>query len=361
MRVYYDYQIMLGQKFGGISRYVHEISERLPLLGVELTMNAVHNHNYYFAERFGLHDTSGLPKILRLAELGTFHYINKAARFFDLSRGNYDIVHPTYYYADKPSKGKFIVTVHDMNHELYEGIYPVSRRVIAAKKNIIPQADRIIAVSENTKRDILRFFPKINPEIISVIYHGASMPTLISSEPPLKNDYVLFVGNRSLYKNFHRFTEAMKMIMSQRKDIHVFCAGGGKFTDDEISGFGEFSGRFHQAGLSDNELAGAYGGALCFVFPSEYEGFGIPILEAFARSCPVICAASSSLPEVAGDSAEYFDPLNIDDMAGKIQKVIDDEELRRKLSNSGRERLKIFNWDKAASETLECYKLAMKG
>ena len=354
MRVYYDYQIMLAQKFGGISRYIYEISSRLPALGADVHTSCVHNHNYYFAEKFGLHDMTKLNQAV-------FHYVNKMNRFIDLRRGNYDIFHPTYYYADRPSKGKFIVTVHDMTHELYDRIYPVSKRVISAKRRIIPKADRIIAVSENTKRDILRFFPEIEPERISVIYHGASMSPVSKKEKLLPYDYVLFVGLRSMYKNFPRFTEAMKMVMSENADVHVFCAGGGSFTEEEVSCFGEFSGRFHQGGLSDEDLARAYSGAECFVFPSEYEGFGIPILEAFACECPVICANASSLPEVAGDCAVYFDPLDVADMYAKIHTVIEDRALKAALRKSGRERLRLFDWDKAASETMECYELAMKG
>ena len=353
MRIYYDYQIMLGQKFGGISRYIYEISSRLPALGVDVDISCVHNHNYYFAEKFGLHKMSKLNQAV-------FHYVNKMKRCFDLRRWNYDIFHPTYYYADRPSKGKFVVTVHDMTHEIYDGTYPVSKRVIRAKRKIIPKADRIIAVSENTKRDILRYFPNVEPDKISVIYHGASMSPVSKKENLLPYDYVLFVGLRSMYKNFSRFTEAMKMIMGENDDVHVFCAGGGSFTE-EVSGFGEFSGRFHQAVLSDEDLARAYSGAICLVFPSEYEGFGIPILEAFACECPVVCANASSLPEVAGDSAVYFDPLDVEDMAAKIDAVIEDKALCETLRKSGRERLKIFDWGKAARETMKCYELAMKG
>ena len=356
MRVYYDYEIMLGQKFGGISRYIREISSRLPALGADVTLSCVHNHNYYFADMFGLHEMSRLSQ-------GVFHIVNKVKRSIDLKRGDYDIVHPTYYYASKPSRGgeKFIVTVHDMTHELYEGRYPVSRRVIRAKRRIIPQADRIIAVSENTKRDILRFFPETDPAKISVIYHGASMHPVSKHERLLPYDYVLFVGRREMYKNFSRFTEAMKEIMSANWDIHVFCAGGGAFTAEESESFGEFAGRFHQAGMSDEDLSRAYEGAMCFVFPSEYEGFGIPILEAFACDCPVICANASSLPEVASESALYFDPLSIEDMCAKILRVIEDDTLRENLRESGRVRLKLFDWNKAARQTLECYNLAMKG
>lgn len=280
---------MIAQKFGGISRYIYEISSRLPYIGADVKLSCVHNHNYYFAERFGLHNMSQ-------ASRGVFHCVNKAVRFIDLMRGDYDIFHPTYYYASKPSRGKFVVTVHDMTHEIYTGIYPVSKRVIRANRRIIPQADRIIAVSENTKRGILKYFPEINPGIISVIHHGSSINPVINSKPLVPYDYVLFVGMRSMYKNFSRFTEAMKNIMSRNKDIHVFCAGGGNFTAEEVSSFGEFSGRFHQAGLSNGDLARTYNGARCFVFPSEYEGFGIPILESFACDCPVVCGGGKLIP-----------------------------------------------------------------
>ncbi len=91
------------------------------------------------------------------------------------------------------------------------------------------------------------------------------------------------------------------------------------------------------------------------MFPSQYEGFGIPVLESFACNCPLVCSNSSSLPEVAGDSAEYFDPLNTEEMTAKILKVIDDEDLRENLRASGHERLQLFNWDKTAEETLKCY------
>ena len=359
--VYYDYQIMLAQRFGGISRYIYEISSRLKSLGADVKMRCIHNHNYYFSESLGMYDTSKKSEIFRLSELGIFHYVNKTARSYDLMSGHYDIYHPTYYYASKPERGKLIVTVHDMTHERYSGIYPVNKRVIEAKKNIIPKADRIIAVSENTKRDIINYYPEIKPDKISVIYHGASMKPEVNSSSPLKYDYVLFVGNRGMYKNFSRFSEAMKIIMSMYNDIHVFCAGGGNFTKEEVNSFGNFSSRFHQAALSDNELSGAYENALCFVFPSEYEGFGIPVLEAFACRCPAACSNSSSLPEVSGDSVMYFDPSDIEDMSGAIINLIENPDLRRDLIVKGTERLKLFDWDISAKKTLECYELALKG
>ena len=250
-----------------------------------------------------------------------------------------------------------------MTHEKYSGIYPrLSKGLITNKKRSVREADLLITVSENTKRDLLEYVPEINPEKVHVIYHGFSMNgnsgdntgfTLMNNK-----DYILYVGDRRFYKNFARFIKAVINVMYIHKDLHLFCAGGGAFTREELDSFGAYKSRIHQGGLSDSELAAAYRNALCYVFPSEYEGFGIPILESFACNCPVVCSNSSSLPEVAGDSAEYFSPVDIDMMTDRILEVIEHDSLRQELISRGRERVKLFSWDKAARETLECYKLA---
>lgn len=354
LSVYYDYQILRGQKFGGISRYFYELISRLPRLGAEVKVSCLRNVSYYFRESHGLH-TLGSKNSQRLWSL-----VNQLYAKFQL-RHNYDIIHPTYYnpYILGQFKGKLVVTVHDMVHEIYADSYSRNDKVTAPRKSrMIHAADRIIAISQNTKRDILRCYPDVDPAKISVIWHGSSM--ISPSGPRFRDyDYVLFVGQRGWYKNFSRFVEAMRPLLASHKELHVFCAGGGAFTKDELSSFGEFSARIHQASVSDEELARAYRDALCYVFPSEYEGFGIPILEAFACECPVVCADASSFPEVAGGAAEYFAPLDVEDMAAKIQKIIGDEALREKLRVKGRERLRLFNWNKTARETLECYKEAL--
>ena len=367
LSVYYDFQVLFAQKYGGISRYFFELISRLPQLGAEVSINCLRNRNYYFAERLGLTDMTGKNKIFRLAELGTFWYANKLKTKIELSRKHFDIIHPTYYHVNynKNSKRKLIHTVHDLVQERYINQFPeIKRRIIAAKKKSVYSADRLIAVSEHTKKDMLEFFPDIAPEKISVIYHGASMQVQHDHHKNFSRmngkDYILFVGLRGRYKNFNRFLKAMLEIMDKYKDLYLFCAGGGAFTDEELKNFGGYSSRIYQAGLSDEELADAYSNALCFVFPSEYEGFGIPVLEAFACNCPLVCSNSSSLPEIALDGAEYFDPLNIDDIGAKILRVIENKSLCKKITSAGKERLKFFNWDKTAKETLECYNMALK-
>ena len=356
--VYYDFQILLGQRYGGISRYFYELIPRLESLGVECDINCIHNYNYYFKDRLGLAEMSD-NKYVRVAGQGIFFFVNKVNTFFDLRRKHYDIIHPTYYHMSYGRKAKIVLNVHDMIPERLHFNEPL----IAAKKRTLPKADRIIAVSENSKKDLLEYYPDIEPERVSVIYHASMMNPQPESQAKFARmdgrDYVLFVGNRWLYKNFARFFEAMKGVMSVHKDLCVFCAGGGAFTDKEKSAMKGWEDRVFQGGLNDDELIDAYRNALCFVFPSEYEGFGIPILEAFACRCPIVCSGTSSLPEVAGDAAEYFDPLDVDDMAAKILDVLSDEELRTSMKARGLERLKFFSWEKSARETLKCYEEAI--
>ena len=356
MKVYYDYQILLSQKYGGISRYFFELASRLRGLGVEVSIDCIHNHNHYFKEQLGgCHPARGRLAGRALA------FANKARALWDLRRP-YDIIHPTYYdpYLLGHYSGKLVVTVHDMIHEKYIDEYPeLGARDIKNKERMIRAADRVIAISESTKRDILAVYPDIDESKISVIHIGTAMRGNASEgKGPLPGvRYVLFVGSRGLYKNFDRFFQAMAPILERQSGLHIMCAGGGTFSSKELKTIeGRYRERVHQMDMDDAELANAYAHAECFVFPSRYEGFGIPILEAFANGCPVVLSRSSSMPEVAGDGAEYFDPLDAEEMSERIGRVLEDGSIRALLRARGKERLKKFDWDDIAARTLECYR-----
>lgn len=333
----------------------------MPELGVSLDVECVRSTNYYFREKLGLYDLESMNKLYRKFYRQVIKFMNKRNSLSLMSNNNYDIVHPTYYdnYILKRKHGKLVITVHDMIHERFADSYMSRDKItIPSKKRLLYAADTIIAISESTKQDMLYLYPDLNADKIRVIYHGVSLQNNRGESPLPGQDYILFVGNRGSYKNFSRFVKAVTPILESHKDLQVFCAGGGAFTSSEIDSFGKNKSRFHQSGLSDNSLAGAYSNALCFVFPSEYEGFGIPLLESFTCNCPVVCSDSSSFPEVAENAAEYFNPLDIDDMSHKILRVIQDKDLQESLKSRGIERAKFFSWDKAASETLDCYKFA---
>ncbi len=361
IKIFYDNQAMYLQKFGGISRYYYELVTGVERLGLgKAIVHNIYNKNGYFADYFGKpiyeSDNSTVNKFLP--------YLNRIYEFILTKR--VDIVHPTYYgneilkYRDN-SKAKWVVTVHDMIHEKYPEFFSSKDRTIELKKNMIYSADHIIAVSENTKRDILYYYPEISDKNISIIYHGiASLrngSTYSGSKSIiLPERYVLFVGNRDKYKNFKKFAEGIFPLLAGDNDLYVVCIGGKDFKDDEFTLLGKYQHRFIQISASDSLLASVYKNALCFVFPSLYEGFGMPTLEAFSCGCPAIISNTSSMPEVGGEAAVYINPDNPEDITKKINDVIYNEELRQRMIAMGYERLNLFSWDKTVVETVECYK-----
>ena len=270
--------MLRAQKYGGISRYFFELASRLPNYGANVNVACIRNCNYYFKDMLGLCDVNKSGRIARAVERRLFSRLNKARALIELKK-KYDIVHPTYYdpYLIGHYSGKLVITIHDMIYEKYADTYFYrDTATIENKRRNILAADRIITISNSTKRDLLYYYPELDEQKIAVIYHGASMYAHESKRKFSRMDskpYVLFVGSRGIYKNFIRFIMSMRQILDKNKDVNVFCAGGGEFTREELGLIGEYRTRFFQAGLTDNELADAYSNALCFVFPSEYEGF----------------------------------------------------------------------------------------
>lgn len=272
-----------------------------------------------------------------------------------------DIVHLTYYnpYALKLKGVKKVVTVYDMIEEVKRQDSRLDF-LIGYKKRCILEADHVIAISESTKSDILRLYPNMDENKISVIYIGTSIKGPQTTAIDLPDKYILFVGKRDGYKNFNRFFKAIKPLLSQDRDLSLLCVGGGCFTQEEDRMFGESRCQVFQMDVDDDILAAAYAKALCFVFPSLYEGFGIPTLEAFTCECPAVISNTSSMPEVGGDAVLYFNPGSEDEMRMQVEKVMNDNTLKLELIEKGRERVKLFSWETIAKQTVECYKKVME-
>ena len=247
-----------------------------------------------------------------------------------------------------------------MTHEKFPRYFPAKDKISANKKILARKAAKIIAISENTKKDVRRFYD-IDERKIEVVYLGNSLIRPSAVRPihlPIPEKYVFFVGNRCIYKNFVLFIRSMATLMAKDKDLNIICAGGTAFSDFEKEIFKDLNleGRIHHIKVTDEALALLYQNALAFVFPSLYEGFGIPVLEAFACGCPVVLSNSSSLPEVGGNAVVYFDPKKESSIRNAVNKVIYDEILRCNLRTKGFEQLKKFSWKKTASQTEAVYK-----
>jgi glycosyltransferase involved in cell wall biosynthesis len=293
--------------------------------------------------------------------------INAALVRTKLRREPPDIVHETYYMRSRlaPPRTKTIVTIHDMIHEKFPQYFPARDMTSQCKKAAVQRAERIICVSENTRADLLDIL-EVDPEKVSVVHHGSSaggarpIATKLTMDPP----YVAFVGTRVGYKNFDRLLEAFGMSDFLRHDFAIMCFGGGEFTEDELSRAAKLGidreRLLHSKG-NDETLHQVYREAAAFVYPSLYEGFGLPTLEAMSNECPVICSNTSSLPEVCGDAAEYFDPNSAESIAASIEKVLNSPSLREELVNRGLQRIKSFSWQRCAEQTANVYKLACAG
>lgn len=359
MKIYYDFQILSLQKYGGISRYYYELITHIEKLGLaEVKINCHNSRNKYFENYFNKKASVEGGKIKKLSDFA----VNTLSSFVEERKG-YDIIAPTYFYAPfiKKGRAKIVLTVYDMIHELFPDCYPKTDPTAKLKKKMIHDADHIIAISESTKRDILKLYPDIPGDKISVIYIGSSFNGVKKSEDiKLPERYVLFVGNRGLYKNFNPFFDAMRGIFAENRDLKLVCMGGGKFSMQETAFLGQYRDRVIQMDVSDDKLAAAYAGAECFVFPSLYEGFGIPTLEAFECDCPVVLGNLSSMPEVGGDAVVYCDPYSVEDMREKIRNVVTDSALRESLKEKGRKQLEKFDWDDIAGQVVKCYEDVLK-
>lgn len=346
MKVLYDEQIFSSQKIGGISRYFYELIRR----NKDAIIPLIYTENFYLEKGKRILDFKGKSRIIR--------FLNKNYFLWKLKKLNYDIFHPTYYenYFLKYLKTPFIITVHDMIHEIYADTYFKNDiRTTKLKKELCEKADGIIAISEQTKKDLIKFFG-IKENKIKVIYHGSDLKKE-TKEVQLPNKYILFTGGRWGYKNFNLFLEGISNLLLQNEELYLVCTGN-PFSEKEKNYLRKLriENKVYQILAKEDEIYTIYHNAECFVFPSLYEGFGIPILEAWESECPIALSDTSCFPEIAGDAGEYFNPQDKESIKKAVENIIYNSERKRKLIEKGKVRLKNFSWDKTYQETLDFYK-----
>jgi glycosyltransferase involved in cell wall biosynthesis len=357
MNIAYDYQIFNHQRYGGISRYFCELARRIDRIpGTEARVVAGWHVNRYL-EQFNPELTIGRrrPQIGGLDRLlnGVSKRRNSVWSDAYLRRHPTDILHYTFYYPNAQSHGAVrVLTVYDMIHERFrESMPPGEERLINAKVAAIDQADWIICPSENTKRD-LQEFCDVDPSKITVILHGHEMmveTVQLPSAEWLDRPYILYVGDRGWYKNFDRLLQAYASRFSQ--DFRLVCFGSTPFDPIEqqrIAKLGLNSQQVCWTSGSDPKLRGMYQQAALFVYPSLYEGFGYPPLEAMSLNCPVACSQVSCFPETVAHAAELFDPQDVDSIGEAIYRVLSSPKRQAELVELGKQRLQHFSWQSCA-------------
>lgn len=363
MKILFDHQIFIAQKYGGISRYFFELIKEFKLIkNIDTDVPLLFSNNHYFSINYSFILNFFFVKRKFKGKQRIVSLINKLNTIWYLKNNKIDIFHPTYYdpYFLKYIKNvPYVLTVYDMIHEKFDYMFTTKDTTSKNKRKLVENASKIIAISESTKRDIIEIY-NIDESKIEVVYLGNSLSYnqdgFINIDIPKK--YILFVGSRRRYKNFDRFVSSISEILINDKELSLLCAGGGKFDADEINSFSELNiaDQIFQYDLNDLNLSNFYRYAELFVFPSLYEGFGIPVLEAFACECPLVCSNTSSLPEIAGNAAQYFDPNDEESIREAVGTVLNDKTLRSTLIQKGNERLAFFSWEKTAMQTKEIYR-----
>ena len=360
MKILYDHQIFLAQGFGGISRYFSMLMD-----GIRHTSNVSYdfsmygNHNYFQSNEMVLKPDYFQRKQFRrhpqkMSEANQRYVLKK------LLERDIDVFHPTYYdhyYLDVIRK-PFVITIHDMIYEKYTGFFPPDDPTPYEKRILIERADRIIAISQKTKEDIL-YYNKIDENKIDVVYHGIDLNKTIIYEDNmvLPAEYVLYVGSRFGYKNFPLFVEAFSYLSTKKKKLKLIVVGSALgLAEKELLYRNSILEKTVQMSVTDSQLNTLYKNAIMLVYPSLYEGFGLPILEAFKNECPVLLSRASCFPEIAGDSAAFFEPTSAESLVYEMLRIIDDTSYRASLIDNGRTKLAEYDINKCVKGTLDTYR-----
>ncbi|MBI4994522.1 glycosyltransferase family 4 protein [Candidatus Peregrinibacteria bacterium] len=367
MRIGIDARFYSGS-FTGIGRYVYELIDNL--LKLDRRNEYVLFFNSPEFEKFTA-PRKGVTKILADSP----HYSFKEQFHFwrILQKANLDLMHFTHFNAPILYRRPSIVTIHDLTLNLHPGkkmagaIHRLAYTLTI--QSIIKRSKRVIAPSEHTRQDIVKHF-NIEPDKIAVIHEGVNPSFHKISDENIVNDflaktgltkpYILYTGVWRSHKNLVNLIKAFAIL----KHTHHFPGWlviTGKedpwypevkqtVANENLEGCVRFTGL-----VPDEDLVLLYNSASIFVLPSFYEGFGLPALEAFACGVPACVSKTSSLPEVCGTAAEYFDPNDPNDMASKIALVYNDDTKKADLISRGFERIKDFSWSKMAEQTLDLY------
>ncbi len=378
LRLFVDGEIYGLQTAGGINRYFDELLPRIAaatgepacLMVPRAAPQAGPDRGATRARRFPLSGRRGYHRLpAALQGVGRAWEDRRWVRRIDAAPRA--VFHPSLFATLPLTRTPTVVTVYDMIQERFRDLFhdPGHDRFLARKKRCVTGAARVLAISEATKADVCDLYA-LPPERVTVTPLAADNAYWQAHATPaaaagfrdrcgLPEPYLLFVGARAGYKNFDRLAEAFARW--KNRDALMLAVVGGPWTPEEDALLDRLRIRdrvTHCGRVDNDELAGAYAGAAAFVYPSRYEGFGLPPLEAMACGAPVAASAAGSIPEVVGDAAELFDPEDVDAIAAALTRVVEPARAEA-LRAAGRRRIGAFSWDRTAGLTLAAYRRAL--
>ena len=361
MRTLYDGQIYAAQTSGGINRYFANLISKLPeSFTPTLTTCQTREFNYpvhpnlkiFFYKRFGFRP----GRVSYWLEKYYFRYVTALS--------HPDIIHPTYYSSlTRQNIDKYpcpvVITVYDMIHEIFSDQMDPSGQEAEEKRKAILAAQAIICISENTKKDLLERY-SLPENKVTVTHLASEIDASLSHgpEPVPDRPYYLYVGSRASYKNFDGLLAAFEKAVSVQPDI-ALCVVGSPFNEIEEKLIAELKLTTHiehYGYAGDRHLAKLYRCSVAFVYPSLYEGFGIPPLEAMSCETAVVACNCSSIPEVVGDAGLLFNPKATGDLTDILLLLLLSPTERDRLIAKGQHRSQMFSWDKTVAQTIDVYR-----
>lgn len=321
----------------------------------------------------------GWPDNVRVVRMPVRARVKPARVSYELSalpvaaaRAGIDVLHSLGTTSPLAGPGPRVVTIHDLIFLHFEGDFPASSRI--ALETLVPlgarRAARVITPSEAAKRDVVEHC-RVDPARVDVVPEGGGMR---DAEPAAEGELrqrfdlggrpvILTIAPPLPHKNLDRLLDALRALVDGGLDPVLALVGHqgreGEALRARIDSLGLGDHVRITGWVSDEELEGLYRLAACGAYPSLYEGFGLPVLEAMRRDLPLACSNATSLPEVAGDAAELFDPLDAESMAAALRRLLTDAARAADLVERGRHRAELFSWERAAEGTIESYERAL--